>query len=311
MFCPSCGKKSDGLCVECYLEKNPIRIEDGQLVMCECGKVRIRGQWTYSLEEAIPLLVEEKLQVPPKIEIESLSFLSFELEKSHVNVDIEVNAKYNGESFSKTISKKFKVEKGKCTACGRLAGGYYEMVIQFRLENPIPLLEEIDRDQVSSADRVRGGVDVYLIDASYGKRLVRELMEKGYLISESSSLVGMKEGKEVYRLTAAVKEPAFSEGDFLSYKQGLWEVKKRGRKTKLSQLEGDKSLAIPLKEIKDKEPVAKENQSRKAIITASRPGEVQIMDLDSQKTYEVPTERNLSAGQQVRYVIIDDRVILL
>ena len=129
-----------------------------------------------------------------------------------------------------------KISRGTCDRCGRIAGGYHNAVVQVRAAGRSPTPEERDRavelahsyvgERETAGDRnafvaevteTDDGVDVKISTAQMGQgvstRIVREL---GGTVEHHPTLVTEDEdGDEVYRVTYAVRLPAFVPGDVI------------------------------------------------------------------------------------------------
>jgi nonsense-mediated mRNA decay protein 3 len=142
-----------------------------------------------------------------------------------------------------------KISRGTCDRCGRIAGGYHNAVVQVRAEERTPTPEECDRavelarayvgereaagDRnafVTEVDDGPDGVDLKISTAQMGQgvatRITREL---GGTVEHHPTLVTEDEdGDEVYRVTYAVRLPAFVPGDVIDPQDGDGPVLVRG-----------------------------------------------------------------------------------
>jgi len=121
-----------------------------------------------------------------------------------------------------------------CPTCAKRSGGYYESVVQIRAGGRDPTEEETeralehayevagrdygDRDTfVTKTEEVRGGLDIYMSTSNAGMQVARRMVEEyggGY--DDTATLVGEKDGEELYRVTYAVSLPEFVPGDVVS-----------------------------------------------------------------------------------------------
>lgn len=128
------------------------------------------------------------------------------------------------------------IGRGTCTRCGRIAGGSYGSVVQVRASDRSVRSEEADRavevaHEVTAELATKGdreafvsevtddghGPDIKLSTPKLGRRIATELIERfGGSVSESETLVTEDgDGNEVYRVTFAVRLPAFRPGDVI------------------------------------------------------------------------------------------------
>ncbi len=142
-----------------------------------------------------------------------------------------------------------KMSRGACDRCGRIAGGYHNALVQVRAVGRTPTGEERSRavdlahayvaereatgDRnafVTEVDEHADGVDVKISTAQMGQgvatRVTREL---GGTAEHHPTLVTEDEdGDEVYRVTYAVRLPAFTPGDVVDPGDGGGPVLVRG-----------------------------------------------------------------------------------
>jgi nonsense-mediated mRNA decay protein 3 len=141
------------------------------------------------------------------------------------------------------------ISRGTCDRCGRIAGGYHNAVVQVRADDRTPTGEETSRavelayDYVGNREETGDrnafvteveenpdGVDVKISTAQMGQgvatRITREL---GGTVEHHPTLVTEDEdGNEVYRVTYAVRLPAFTPDDVIDPQDGGGPVLVRG-----------------------------------------------------------------------------------
>lgn len=215
-FCPNCGRETErlveGLCKECfYKRKKPAGIPDRiDVEMCSCGKIRYKGKWT---KAGIKKIIRDKFKGNEK---------EMELKKTnnHFKADIKIK-NFFGENKDLQKEIYIKINKSTCNDCGRIRGGYYEAVIQLRgpkkrVDKSVKyIFEKVEKSKekrsfVSDIKKVSAkksekkgkisGIDVYLGSKSLARRISKEIGKKfNTKHKESYTLVGMKNGKKVYR----------------------------------------------------------------------------------------------------------------
>ncbi|OYT54049.1 MAG: hypothetical protein B6U72_04045 [Candidatus Altiarchaeales archaeon ex4484_2] len=312
MFCPKCGREGKGLCLDCYLEDNPLYIEHTVLFLCNCGRTRYKTSWDRSLEVVLSRVVEDKLVVPGELKTIGVELESFSLVRNKIKLKILFSGEYLGEEFKKEVTGEIGLERGNCPFCGRISAGYYESILQLRVKNPGKLFEGVKSSMVSKVEKVRGGVDIYLISSRYGTRLMGELRNKGFLVRDSYTLMGKQDGKDVYRSSISVKEPSFGVGDLIRYNNRILQVLERSSTVKLRNLDSGKNVSLPLNELSDIKPVAKASDVKRCIVTSVSPHDLQLLSLEDNKTLELRnTKGMLKQGDEVKVIKLDHRVYIL
>lgn len=239
-FCVLCGRTTDELiqnvCVECFTREKSILHLPEKLrgeVCGYCGARKSHGRWIEpgtGGEEAILKAAEEALRESMAIEAsdaevhveggvakkssDKLFLLPFK---------VSVKGSLEGVILESKGTSTAEVRVGICDDCTRRKSGYFEAVLQVRGE------EGIDRDQmkrisgiveeslrirhdkrafVSKVEERKEGIDYYLGSVKAARRIARVIKEKfGGRVSESPKLVGRKDGKDLYRVSIAVRLP--------------------------------------------------------------------------------------------------------
>jgi len=254
-FCPRCGEPIEadadeerGLCTDCYLEDfelvdAPDRLE--VQVCARCGAVKRGTKWVdVEARDLTDVAIEEATEaVAAHRDAEDFSW-AVEPEQVDQNT-IVLHASFSGEVRDRPISEEQSIRvtigRGTCTRCGRIAGDYYASVVQLRARDRTPTQEEADRavelahqitaDMAATGDRnafvtdisdTGDGPDIKLSTNKIGRKLSHKLVEEfGGRVDDSETLVTEDEdGNEVYRVTYAVRLPAFRPGDVIDLAGG-------------------------------------------------------------------------------------------
>lgn len=296
--------------MECLLEEKPIELKNIELDICKCGRYCFKGSWGEGMGREIPRIVRENLVVPMGIEIMDMG-VKHEIKGDRVLVRAEIHGIYNEKEFRKSLEFQILLKRVSCPICSRIKGDYYEAILQFRTKYR-PTLKDINPEMISRIEEVRGGVDFYLVDGKYAHQIKRKFKERGFYVKESSKLIGRKQGKTTCRVSVSIKEPDFSEGDFLIHKNRILRILERGSKTRLLDIVAGKRSTLPLQDLEDSEIVARGSDARKGIVIAITPDDVQIMDLQSNRIYSTANRpQGIENGQEVEIINIRDRMYIV
>lgn len=231
------------LCDECYLAEfdlidAPDRVD--VRVCARCGAVHRGNRWVdvgaQDLTDVAIEVVTEALRV--HVEADDISW-GVEPEQIDPNT-IEMHCRFSGSvrdtPVEVDVDVPVYVARETCTRCGRIAGDYYASVIQVRARDRTPTPNEVDRaveiaqnfvaDREAAGDRDAfitevtrnsDGLDLKLSDTKLGRAIATRIQrEFGGEISDSETLVGEDEdGNEMYRVTFAVRLPAYVKGDVI------------------------------------------------------------------------------------------------
>lgn len=297
MFCPRCGKRSRGICVNCFLEENPIKLKKIEIPLCSCGAYYYRGQWNTDLKGFLMDIIKRNLILPSEICLDNIKVIP-KIEKGNISARIHLSGEYKGEKFIKEIETNIKTEAVKCKKCSRLSSCYYEAILQFRgISDPKSL---VDQEFISGIKRVQGGTNIYITSSKYARQIGSKLNRRGFFVKESAKLMGRRGGRDLYRIYISIKSPEFEVGDFLGYKKKIVQILEIGKIVMCRDILNRKKLALPLPVLKNARIIARKSDVRKAIVSAVRPDEIQVLDLETGNTYEIPgIFENLKQGKDI------------
>jgi nonsense-mediated mRNA decay protein 3 len=236
------------LCDACYFEEfelvdAPERVE---VTVCStCGAVHRGNRW-------VDVGADDYTDVAVDVVSESLGVhlnaesVRWGVEPEQVDeTTIRMHCRFEGvvrETFvEEEVVVPVKVGRGTCERCGRAAGGYYASVVQVRGAGRTPtpaeerravdIAEGVVADREDDGDRdafvtdvsdTPDGVDVKLSTTALGQtvsnRITREL--GGSVESYPTLVTEDGDGNEVYRVTYAVRLPAFTPGDVVDPEDG-------------------------------------------------------------------------------------------
>ncbi len=124
-----------------------------------------------------------------------------------------------------------------CPVCTRKLGNYYEAIFQLRgqkgerqdliLSFLVDLVENAPSKDVflTKLEKMKEGYDLFLSDKQFTRSIARKAVERfGGTFKETSHLVGMKKGTEIYRITVSVRIPNFQKSDVLRIEKRLYVV---------------------------------------------------------------------------------------
>jgi len=259
-ICPRCGepvtvdretrlRRGDpALCDRCYLDSfelidAPDRIE---LTYCtQCGAVKRGKRWVdVDADDRIDLAVDavqESLGVHVDAEHVTWRVVPEQVDETTVDVECRVSGAVRETPIEASTVVPVKLSGGTCQRCGRMAGGYHGGIVQVRAADRDPTDDECDRareiawevatDAADDGDReafvtdiapVDGGLDMKLSTPQLGRQIASRIQEAlGGALSESETLVTEDgDGNEVYRVTFALRLPAYRPGDLIDPEDG-------------------------------------------------------------------------------------------
>ena len=251
MFCIKCGSEDmlcENLCGRCYAEERTLVkiIPRADMILCvRCSSRKVGKRWEGygELDELLDSIVMDSLQADRNLNIHDVELTNREMDEHRRTVHVKMAGDVIGHDVLREVSMELFLKKGVCLRCSRIAGRYFEAILQLRgedarLDNRVKdrirhlVHEEIGRTSgkdrtsfISSEVDIHTGVDFYLGRSSDGRNLARLIGDRyGSKVKESSTLVGRREGKDFYRMTYLVRIPRFSPGDHIRFRETVYRV---------------------------------------------------------------------------------------
>ncbi|RZN13564.1 MAG: hypothetical protein EF812_07395 [Methanosarcinales archaeon] len=303
-----------------------------------CSAYRKKGQWIYSKNQTVS--VNEIVLAVAKENIKLESFAensSIELEVEHYGhsiypVHIHAEAIVSGKPVVYDGLLQVQIHFETCGVCNRIAGGYYEAIIQLRGDSRIPtgtevqecskiiqkLLERIKKQGdrlalITRTEKLKEGTNFYLASNKAAKNACRKLViVYAATITESNKLVGRKDGRDVYRMTYALRLPRFKEGDIIKYNNSFLKVIRIGKNITAVDLLSDFSVTLHKEQMKRAKKIAGADDAKTAILISSDKTSMQIMDPDTYKTITTRKPVFISDDRkEVKIIKINDEILIV
>jgi nonsense-mediated mRNA decay protein 3 len=236
-------RRERALCDACFFERfdlvdAPDRVEVG--VCDSCGAVRRGERWVdvdaRDYTDVAIDAVTEALSVHVDAEDVRWGVDPEQVDPTTVRIHATFSGVVRGTPIEESATVPVKISRGTCTRCGRISGDYYASTVQVRARGREPISEETDRaaelayeivaEMEATGDReafvteiaeAEGGLDVKVSTTKIGHKLAEGIVsEFGGEVNSSETLVTEDEdGEEVYRVTYAVRLPAYRPGEVI------------------------------------------------------------------------------------------------
>ncbi|MCJ7571629.1 MAG: hypothetical protein MUO82_07110 [Candidatus Thermoplasmatota archaeon] len=335
MFCVECGIEGeiykDGVCIKCYLKnkkfsKGPEILD---LPVCvHCQGYKYKNTWTNDLlDDILRRIIKNNFEI------------SKELQKVDINIDfnetprgLECTVYISGLIQEKEINEEhdllIRLRKTVCEVCSRQFGGYHEAIIQVRTEkrkfskeeliNIKATVETIIENMQRKGNRTlfiadiaeeHGGLDFYISNKNAAFTISKMLLDKyGGFIKQSSTNTGMKDSKQIYKMTYLVRIPPYKKGDYIQIDDNYYQIKYlQANKIKLINLLTWEENSTDLKNLEKARIFSGQDLIREMIVVSQTKSELQLMD---EKTYELhivkKPEEIQYAAKKIQVIKIDD-----
>jgi NMD protein affecting ribosome stability and mRNA decay len=200
-FCPICGRSSKEVefvgefCKDCYLERAKQKLPtSAEIKKCrKCGKIKVSGEWVEESKENLEKAISKNI--------------GFKFELKELRNDIASGFIYIDDS---KVEAKIKIKfiRTLCLEDLLKSAKYYEAKVQLRgNEEEVKKIEkEIERNlrntYILQKIKDKNGVDLLIGNRKELEKVIRALELKPKV---TFSLVGMRNGKRVYRATYLIR----------------------------------------------------------------------------------------------------------
>jgi nonsense-mediated mRNA decay protein 3 len=288
-----------------------------------CGAYFHKNRWEDfgNLEDTVLKEVNNSLLVHSEAVDVEVYLAPRELTPYIYVVKAEVDAVVRGEPIHAEAETEVRVQRTACDMCSRESGGYFEAIIQIRAAGRFPTEEErkrcsaISREAMENmrkkGDRLafisyvqeqKGGVDLYMGSMNASRQVCRLITsELGGSFSESPTLVGMKDGKNLYRITFAMRLPEFRPGDVIRFKGKIIQIRSSGKKVNGISLEdGSRFISTP-EELKGAEKIANIADAVLTVLVSIEDQAILVLDPETYETVAIkkPLSFNVVAGSEI------------
>lgn len=236
-FCVMCGRTGtglvDGLCPDCAAQRTPLLRVPGRarVTLCPtCGARKVGAHWERagSPSELTRADLDPFLIVHPETAVRSIDWRETGANALEHRLLGRARVRFRGTEREVEVPLSVKVEHRTCPECSRRSGHYYTAVVQLRpstegpREKSAPMHERLDRawerllkdaraewrKAISWREARPEGWDYFLVDTLAARGIARLGRQRlGATITESATLVGRKQGTDLYRVTFCLRLP--------------------------------------------------------------------------------------------------------
>ncbi len=335
-LCTKCGKKEiflDGLCKECYLNKNPLLVsfKPVKILVCFfCRRYFSKGKWIgfRKIEDVVKDIVQKRLVFNDDAQINSFKIkpvIPKYKEGPNVKVNIETEITVFGTYPGKktVLEEKYalpvKVIFILCPRCSRHKSGYFEGILQLRNVDEEVIDYAINEAKkqnqkgifITKKLKVRNGFDIYLTKRGYIHELARELLNKfGGETKASKKLFSRdkQRSRDIYRINVLFRQSKFRKGNILNINGELFKIKNIDRNLTVINIKTGKKTSIMPKYLK----VKAAEEVKETIVSLIFP-HVEVLHPETFQSVNPENVKNnkFKVNQKVKVVVSDGKVWLV
>jgi len=339
--CPKCGGPSSlGLCDRCRLEEAVLlqTPEAVEVTVCPvCGSHLLRGRWQKAeepLEDLISDAVAGEIAVHQDLEGPEVEISVSRKNPTHYLVSVAVRGRFGGLLAEEEKAVSATVRRTTCERCSRIAGNYYEAIVQVRGSSGPPASFELEESQkiadartdlclergdrhsfIQETKEVKGGIDLVVGSTQQGRSIAKAIQDRfGGSSQESYKLVGMRDGKKVYRTSILVRLPRLKAGDLIVAGGSFLEVRGfEGRRVATTSLRDGRTAYLSEEDSEDVVVVGNRSAAEKGMVVAEDRDVLEVLDPESYRTVSAsrPSSLKTGVGGEVEFLRFRGEIILL
>lgn len=322
MFCVECGKDEpifrNGTCLSCYLKhtqfsKGPTIMD---ITLCpHCSSYKYKNTWiSEDFDYILKRHIKEAFSISPELQQPMIQTQCTEQDRV-LRCMVVIRGSLEGQVITEQHPLTVRIRRTTCDICSREAGGYYEAIIQIRTEKRIFQKDELQtlRSTVESLvqqlqksgkrglfitdyEENRQGLDFFLSEKTTAFSIAKKIQEQfGGEFKQSASTAGMKDSKQVYRMTYLIRIPAYRKGDFFSCDSSFFVILSlHERKVRAIELSTWAEKVIDGKDVSPAKLFGGRELIREMIVVSQSKKEIQLMDPKTYMTMEIQKPKTVT-----------------
>ncbi len=340
MFCVECGKETDiykdGVCIDCYVKthefsKGP---EIMDLTVCpHCGSYKYKNTWTNDiLNNVLRRIIKDNFKISKELKKIDVNPVCKEKDKGY-DCTVYISGTIGNKEVTEEHILTIRLKKTACDVCSKQFGGYHEAIIQVRSHEKRTLstkeLAEIQNfvlnlvDSMHSGGKrslfiadmgiINGGLDFFISDKQSAYSITKKLQEEyGGNIKKSSSNIGMKDSRQVYRDTYLLRLPSYKFGDYISLDTNFYKVLTiRQGKVKIVNISNWEYTWLDAKKMENVNILTGSETTKDMIVVSQTKDEIQLMDEETYKTVQIKKPKKIEFKKdKVKTIKIKDQLFL-
>ena len=340
MFCVECGNEEpifkDGVCINCYLKSHTFTSgpEIIDLPTCShCGSFKYKNTWTNDvLGDVLRRIIKNTFQISKELDKLDINTKCKETKRG-IECKVYITGFLKDTEVTEEHDILVREKKTVCDVCSKRFGGYHEAIVQIRtdekklskdeigeiielVENTVEELQDRGNRGLFITDMGEegGGLDFFISEKGPALAIAKKIQEKcGGEIKQSSKNIGMKDSKQIYRMTYSIRIPPFKKGTFLIYENLVYYVLSvHGNKMKMINLKNWEELSFDFKDIKKAKIIGGEELIKKMILVSQNDSEVQVMNPETYKIQIIKKPKEITfTSEKIKVLITENHNLLI
>ena len=339
MFCVECGKETkifkEGTCLECYLKTHSFTSGPKALdlpICTHCNSYKYKNTWlSETLTDVLKKLIKSNFKINRNLKKIDINTDCKETKQGLV-CKVYICGFIDDVEITEEHDLLVHLKRTVCDVCSKQFGGYHESIVQIRADKRKLSKEELDNIEniiftlienlqakgnralfITDAGMEHGGLDFYLSDKNTGLIVAKKIQEQyGGEIKQSAKNIGMKDSRQIYRVTYLIRIPSFKKHDFIKFNKLHYYIESiHGNKIKIINLKNWEETNTDNKILQKSSILGGKEQIKEMILISQTKNEVQLMDEKSYKTITLKKPKHIEfEAEKVKVIQINDQLFL-
>jgi len=340
MFCVECGKEEqiykNGVCLCCYLKqtqfsRGPAVID---IFLCpRCGSYKYKNTWLLEpFSDVLKRHVKDGFHISPELQQPQIETECKEQDRIF-SCMVSITGSVGDQTVMEQHPLTVRIKRVTCDICSRAAGGYYEAILQIRsdqrtfskpelaaLRETVEHLVGQQQDSgkrglfITDFEEKREGLDFFLSDKGTAFSIAKKIQEQyGGEFKQSASTAGMKDSRQLFRMTYLVRIPAYRTGDFFCVQDAFYYISSiHGTRVRAIELSSWKEKIFEGSGIQPSTILGGKELIKEMIVVSQSKHEIQLMDQKTYQTIDIRKPQGFSTtSQTVSVVKLEGQIFLL
>jgi len=302
--------------------------------MCpRCSSYKYKNTWLQeSFNDILKRYIKEAFTVSPELKHVEIQTQCKEQERILACM-VFISGALEDQTITEQYPLTVRIRHNTCEICSREAGGYYEAILQIRAEQRTFTNAELKTLRsavetmvgqyqesgkrglfITDIDEKREGLDFFLSEKGTAFSIAKRVQEQfGGDFKTSASSAGMKDSRQVYRMTYLVRIPTYRKGDFFSFNKSFFSiVSLHTNKVRALELSTWTEKVIDGKDIQPSRIYGGKELIREMIVVSQSKNEIQLMNPKTYTTVEIRKPKTASVDTpMVKTVKLDGYLFLV
>ena len=302
--------------------------------MCpRCSSYKYKNTWLQeSFNDILKRYVKEAFTINPELKHVEIQTQCKEQERILACM-VFISGFLEDQTITEQHPLTVRIRHNTCEICSREAGGYYEAILQIRaeqrtftntelktlrsaVETMVGQFQESGKRGlfITDIDEKREGLDFFLSEKGTALSIAKKIQEQfGGDFKKSASSAGMKDSRQVYRMTYLIRIPTYRKGDFFSFNNSFFSiVSLHTNKVRALELSTWTEKVIDGKDIQPSRIYGGKELIREMIVVSQSKNEIQLMNPKTYTTVEIRKPKTASVDTpMVKTVKLDGYLFLV